>query len=130
MNGIGNVPGKSIDIVGVSGSIPFSMSQVTPSPVTWPADGTHAFNLYYNVYDQYGNPLDGANISVASNTGELFFTSTANGGIAYTQYGPKDAYRYLYDYGDSDPEFKHPVYQYRDRRILQPECCLLQPGPG
>ena len=90
MNGIGNVPGKSIDIVGVSGSIPFSMSQVTPSPVTWPADGTHAFNLYYNVYDQYGNPLDGANISVASNTGELFFTSTANGGIAYAQYGPKD----------------------------------------
>ena len=90
MNGIGNVPGKSIDIVGISDNTPFTISQVIPSPATWPADGTHSFNLYYNVYDKYGNPLDGTNISVASNMGESFFTSTANGGVAYAQYGPKD----------------------------------------
>ena len=91
MDGIGNIPGQSIDIEGVSDSTPVSISQVTPSPPTWPADGTHAFNLYYNVQDKYGNPLDGANISLTSNTGESFFTTTSNGGIAYAQYGPKDA---------------------------------------
>ena len=89
-------PGKSIDIEGVSDNTPVTISQVIPSPATWPADGTHSFNLYYNVYDKYGNPLDGTNISVASNMGESFFTSTSNGGVAYAQSRPKGCYRDLY----------------------------------
>ena len=80
----------AVNIEGISDSNPISISQLIPSPTSWPADGTHVFNLYYSVKDKYGNPLDGADIWINSSTSESFFSTTSNGGVAFAQYGPKD----------------------------------------
>jgi len=55
-----------------------------------PADGTHAFSLYFQVKDKYGNPLDSTDLWINFSVGESFLTSISTGGVAYAQYGPKD----------------------------------------
>ena len=88
---IGYIPDAwPITIEGVSHSDPVTITQLYPTPVSWPADGTHTFNLYYTVKDRYGNTLDGTPVWINSSTGESFLTNTSNGGLAYTSYGPKD----------------------------------------
>jgi len=91
MGSIGDLTnGDSRDIEGVSDSTPVTMSQLPPSPTSWPADGTHVFNLYYTVKDKNGNTLDGTDVWINSSASESFLSTTSNGGVAYSQYGPKD----------------------------------------
>lgn len=91
MRGIDYVPDDwSIAIEGVSIDDPVTISQIHPSPNSYPADGTHAFPLYYSVRDPYGNALDGTYLWINSSGGESYRAMTASGGIAYVSYGPKD----------------------------------------
>jgi len=94
MDPVGNfVLPPPIYIKGVANSAnPFTITQIAPYPSSWPADGEsdHYFDLYYVIKDQYGNPVDGTVIQLTSSAGESKTITTDNGGIAYTQYGPKD----------------------------------------
>jgi Mg-chelatase subunit ChlD len=94
MDPVGNIVLPSqIYIEGVANSsTPCTLTQIAPSPSSWPADGApdHYFNLYYSVKDQYGNPVEGTDITLASSAGETSTITTYSGGSAYSSYGPKD----------------------------------------
>nr|WP_320162346.1 VWA domain-containing protein [uncultured Methanoregula sp.] len=91
---VGSYLGDLITINGVSDSNPCYLTQVHPSPSSYPADGKdpdHKFTFYWTVLDKYGNPIENADLYVTSSkAGEEVHLITSTDGMVSTPYGPKD----------------------------------------
>ena len=91
---VGSYLGDLITINGVSDSNPCYLTQVHPSPSSYPADGKdpdHKFTFYWTVLDKYGNPIENADLYITSSKpGEEVHLITSTDGMASTPYGPKD----------------------------------------
>ena len=75
-------------IVAVANGVPYSMIQVYDPPGTppsLPADGIRKFIIKYVLYDQFGNPTSGQNVSF--NTG-IEDKSTNSDGEVWIEFGP------------------------------------------
>ena len=97
MNPIGLIGIQLIDIEGVSATPAFMSETIIPvsqsscsSSTSCPADGTHPFNLYYTVLDQYQNPVSGATVWINATQNGVITASvpvlTDSSGVAYQQY--------------------------------------------
>ena len=63
---------------------------VSPNPPVVPADNAHQISILYTLYDKYGNPTVGQNISVYSSVGDSYPNLTTNGfGQVGLTYGPQ-----------------------------------------
>ena len=90
---IGNIATDTIYIVGIAtNTSSCTLTQVPPSPSSWPADGdpAHYFDLYYYLKDQYENPVDGAKINIQSSAGYSTVLTTNSNGIGYIRYNASD----------------------------------------
>ncbi|MGB7807317.1 MAG: Ig-like domain-containing protein [Methanoregula sp.] len=87
----GAIQGVYPAIIGISNGIPVSMTQtVSPNPPVVPADNAHQISILYTLYDKYGNPTVGQNISVYSSVGDSYPNLTTNGfGQVGLTYGPQ-----------------------------------------
>ena len=87
----GAIPDEYPSILGIANGVPASIAQTTsPNPPDVPADMTHTVSIEYILYDKYGNPTIGQNISVQTNAGDYYPNLTSNqvGAIGLT-YGPQ-----------------------------------------
>ncbi|MGD0079438.1 MAG: PKD domain-containing protein [Methanoregula sp.] len=87
----GAIPDEYPSILGISNGVPASIGQTTsPSPPDVPADMAHTVSVEYVLYDKYGNPTIGQNISVQTSSGDYYPNLTSNqvGQIGLT-YGPQ-----------------------------------------
>ena len=78
-------------IIGISNGVPVSITQtLSPNPPVVPADNAHLISIQYTLYDKYGNPTVGQNISVQSSVGDSYSGLTTNGfGQVGLTYGPQ-----------------------------------------
>ncbi|MGA9087421.1 MAG: Ig-like domain-containing protein [Methanoregula sp.] len=87
----GAIPDEYPSILGIANGVPASITQTTsPSPPDVPADMAHTVSLEYVLYDKYGNPTIGQNISVQTSAGDYYPALTSNqvGQVGLT-YGPR-----------------------------------------
>jgi PKD repeat protein len=87
----GAIPDEYPSILGIANGVPASITETTsPSPPDVPADMAHTVSLEYILYDKYGNPTIGQNISVQTSAGDYYPNLTSNqvGEVGLT-YGPQ-----------------------------------------
>ena len=92
-NSQGAIPDVYPAIIGISNGVPVAITATTnPTPPQEPADQASTISIEYTLYDKYGNPTVGQNITITSSLGESFSGLTSNdfGEIGFT-YGPKAA---------------------------------------
>ena len=86
------LPMTLISIQGIANAKPASITQsCTPggNPPTLTTDGKSKFLLNYQLYDQYGNPSIGHNLSISTNAGDALVIPSNSDGIVIVSYGPK-----------------------------------------
>jgi hypothetical protein len=87
----GAITGVYPAILGIANGIPASISLTTsPSPPDVPADMAHTVSITYILYDKFGNPTMGQNISVQTSAGDYYPGLTSNNfGYVGLTYGPQ-----------------------------------------
>ena len=88
---LGAIPDEYPSILGISNGVPVSIVQTSsPSPPMVPADMAHTISVQYILYDKYGNPATGQNISVQTSAGDYYPNLTSNDiGAVVLTYGPR-----------------------------------------
>jgi hypothetical protein len=91
MEPIGSMYGPAqTSIQGMSESMPCFVSQIHPDPDAIAADGVAAFDLYFQVLDQYGNPVNSTPVLITASDGSSMNTTTNIAGYSSVTFGPKD----------------------------------------
>jgi len=88
---LGAIPDEYPSILGISNGIPVSIVETaSPVPPVVPADMAHTISVQYIMYDKFGNPATGQNISVQTTAGDYYANLTTNDvGAVVLTYGPR-----------------------------------------
>jgi len=87
----GAIPDEYPSILGIANGVPASIAQTTsPSPPDVRANMADTVSVEYVLYDKYGNPTMGQNISIQTSAGDYYPNLTSNqvGEVGVT-YGPQ-----------------------------------------
>jgi PKD repeat protein len=86
----GAIPDVYPSIIGIANGVPVSITQsASPNPPIVKADMAQQISMQYTLYDKYGNPTVGQNISVQSSVGDSYPGLPSNGfGQVGLTYGP------------------------------------------
>jgi PKD repeat protein len=86
----GAIPDEYPAIIGIANGAPVSLTLITnPDPPQMPADQVSTIALQYTLYDQFGNPTVGQNITLRSNRGDSYPGLMSNDfGVVGYLYGP------------------------------------------
>jgi PKD repeat protein len=85
----GAIPTIYPSIIGIANGVPVSITALI-SPSAVPADMVHTVFVVYTLYDKYGNPTTGQNITVQTSAGDSYPNLESNnfGQVGLT-YGPR-----------------------------------------